>query len=152
MSDPKQPDLDLDAIEMRAAAATPGPWHRLHDKPPTTQADELADDLGLMPSNKECNCAQVWSTHADCPVAYCATGPDCAPDPQRQMANAMFVAHARADVPALVARVRVLEALLREASQCHYAHRMGMAGDATRRSLPADLLRRIEEVLSGTKA
>lgn len=91
------------------AAATPGPWHRLHDKPPTVQADDIGERedgtiFGLaQPQRRECNCAQVWSHGADCAVAYCATGPDDAPPPETQMANAALLAAAVNALPALLA-------------------------------------------------
>ena len=67
-------DLDLDAIEARAAAATEGPWSR---------DDEYPLSVAI------CYTPHVWA------LAYSGTE-----------ANAEFIAHARTDVPALVAALR----------------------------------------------
>jgi predicted alpha/beta hydrolase len=68
--------LDLDAIEARAEAAAPGPWR------------EPKNGLGLgwtiFPKN-----SKGWS------IATCDSGTD-----------ADFIAHARTDIPALVAELR----------------------------------------------
>jgi len=67
-------DLDLDAIEARAAAATEGPWSR---------DDEHSLSVAI------CYTPHVWA------LAHSGTE-----------ANAEFIAHARTDVPALVAALR----------------------------------------------
>jgi hypothetical protein len=78
MSDEKK--LDLDAIDARAKAATPGPW------------ESVAGGRYV---------AATQSTSASSMEAICAdSGPD----------DARFIAHAREDVPALCARVREMEA------------------------------------------
>lgn len=84
--------LDLDAIEARAAAATPGPW-----KPCGPCA---------RPDGGRCNL--VWAAvNENAPIAggdeVCATN-----------ADAQFIGHARTDVPALVAENRRMRALLLE--------------------------------------
>jgi hypothetical protein len=78
--------LDLDQIESRAEAATPGPWK-------TWAMRVLADPVG------DSNLDRAWL------IAHTT-------DPHRGLRtfNADFIAAARADVPALVARVRALEA------------------------------------------
>lgn len=102
-------------IEKRCNEATAGPWGRLHDTPPTVQADEFGEERAdgsrpalAIPSDRTCNCAQVWSSPADCPVAYCAVGPDCAPTPEQEMVNAAFIAASRTDVPWLLSKCRGL--------------------------------------------
>lgn len=85
-----EPDLDLDAIEARANAATPGPWHDDHEQF----------------EGKELPCVAVgdfgWVCAGQNVPAYDE-------DSEQGKADAEFIAHARADVPALVARVRQLE-------------------------------------------
>jgi hypothetical protein len=81
------PDLDLDAIEARAAAATDGPW-----LPPIGSGD-----VGY-----------VWrSDDGHFQVAIACDG--------NEEANAVFIAHARTDIPALVAEVRRLRQVMSEA-------------------------------------
>lgn len=80
-------DLDLDAIEARATAATPGPWgHGLgYDQ----------DDPG----------AYVYQDFGVGNVVATGRDPIAPPDVE-------FIAHARVDVPALITEVRRLRALL----------------------------------------
>lgn len=84
--------LDLDAIEARANAAYPGPW-----RAGTVEAEGKvwAHDPEALggPSVGE-RCVFIANTHF------------------KHTANRAFVAHAREDVPALVARVRRLQALV----------------------------------------
>jgi len=83
--------LDLDAIEARLARATPAPW-RLKPQDPakihrgTVQVEEDGQGVEVI---AECYCG-----------AYEGHG----------LHNAAMIAHARTDIPALVARVRELEA------------------------------------------
>ncbi len=76
--------LDLDAIKKRCDAATEGPWIEREDN------DEPAWRV-------------VWSPF---PLDVCSV----CPHMTHVEPNAAFIAHARTDVPALVARVRELEA------------------------------------------
>lgn len=106
----------LDQFEALEKAATAGEWLRLHDKPPTAQADdyEERDAFGVarskaQPAQRKCNCAQVWSHAEDVPVAYCAVGPDHAPDTTTQMANAALIAAARNLAPALINLARTAQ-------------------------------------------
>ena len=69
--------LDLDAIEARAEAATPGPWRQ------TASRRGYRDVL------------QTPDTYADRMIAKGCPN-----------ADAAFIAHARTDVPALVAELR----------------------------------------------
>ncbi|QAU07226.1 hypothetical protein HOV03_gp87 [Gordonia phage Asapag] len=78
-------ELDLDAIEARAEAATPGPWHASkgggsmgRDYPGNITSDETGQ------------------------IIFTQTG---------NSANTRFIAGARTDVPALIARVREIEGL-----------------------------------------
>jgi hypothetical protein len=73
--------LDLDAIERRANAATPGPWDCYSDDE-NTYAVQESDDGDMI-------CEAMES-----------------------LKNANFIAHARTDVPALIAEVRNLRAKL----------------------------------------
>lgn len=68
--------IDIDAIEARANAATPGPWHCDSDGN-ITQTAHVTRDVWFIPMNVE---------------------------------DSQFAAAARTDVPALIARVRELEA------------------------------------------
>ncbi|MFB7910156.1 hypothetical protein ACFC1T_27340 [Kitasatospora sp. NPDC056076] len=72
--------LDLDAIQTRLDAATEGPW--------TTDDSEIVAEV-IAPAS--------WVARTD-------------GDGEADRANAEFIAHARQDVPALLARVRQLEA------------------------------------------
>lgn len=78
--------LDVDAIEARANAATPGPW-KLWGMTVMTDRHGTGDV-------------------ADCDdIAFTAD-----PDRGLRTFNADFIAHAREDIPALVAEVRRLRA------------------------------------------
>jgi hypothetical protein len=83
MSDTKEP-LDIAVIEARLAAATPGPWKEYKW--------EIHPVLDYGGSGNDC--------HAICTEFY---GP-------QAMQNRVLVANAPADIAALVARVRELEA------------------------------------------
>lgn len=84
-------DEDLDAIEARANAAAPGPW----------VVPNLSDDRYQIPfvraaGDRPFRVAQFgWSNSHE--------------SKQRDLRNAVFVAHAREDVPRLVAEVRRLD-------------------------------------------
>jgi hypothetical protein len=80
--------LDLDAIEARAAAATPGPW-------------KIENDY--------CDCSDYGCSHPPFAVAF---GPFTSFEntSDRHHADAEFASHARTDVPALVAEIRRLRA------------------------------------------
>ncbi len=84
--------MDLDAIEKRANAATPGHWgsHRDLGGTYTVQAQPRTTPTGTE------NGGDIAAFAADRPEA-------------ESYANSRFVAHARQDVPALVGRVRELE-------------------------------------------
>jgi NTP pyrophosphatase (non-canonical NTP hydrolase) len=83
--------LDLDAIETRASAATSGPW--------------VSDEGGYE--------HRAYSPQVQCFMVSTLPGEIVAVSPECRFvdsANATFIAHAREDVPALVRRVRELEA------------------------------------------
>jgi hypothetical protein len=82
-----EPALDLDAIEARANAATPGPW-------------EASRQIG---KKGHCYVAQVFGPDALGGLSLAQM--DVLPN---ATADAAFIAHARSDVPALVAEVRRL--------------------------------------------
>jgi len=79
---------DLDAIQTRATMATRGPWHVEWDG--TGYPQRVFNDAAVL-------------------VAETCTGPEWPPT------DAEFIAHARADVPALLARIAELEADLSDA-------------------------------------
>ena len=108
------PDLTRETLaEIRRLrdAATPGPWSRLHDGPHSAAFLEARTKLGL-PEQSTCDCAQVWSTPADCPVAFCDVSDEEIEVPRDvQMANAALIAAAITHlVPLLAAAERGLDA------------------------------------------
>ena len=86
-------DLDLDAIEARASAATPGPWLTM-DEAPTWDHPRV------------CGYDQKENHRTE---PYFATGPRVADVEQAEVDEA-FIAAARTEIPALVAEVRRLRA------------------------------------------
>lgn len=87
--------LDLDAIEARANRATPGPWDAIGPY----EVHVLA----------ACDCEPEGAC-GDCEdggFAVCSFNEHMR---ERAFANFEFIAHARTDIPALIARVRELEA------------------------------------------
>jgi len=81
-------EIDLDAIQTRATMATRGPWHVEWDG--TGYPQRVFNDAAVL-------------------VAETCTGPEWPPT------DAEFIAHARTDVPALLARIAELEADLSDA-------------------------------------
>lgn len=108
-------DNDLTRIEALADAATPGPWVEYALAPGTTglsaaymeRLREETEDSDK-PLSTVCGAAGT-SGFGDYRRSVCATPPDGA-------ADRAFIAAARADVPALIARVRELEVALRAAT------------------------------------
>jgi hypothetical protein len=82
--------LDLDAIEARASSATPGPWEARQNAPTMSGA--------------------VWNLRVAGEPGVKAM----VTEYQHGSANADFIAHAREDVPALVAEVRRLRSFAAE--------------------------------------
>ena len=98
--------LDLDAIEARVRAATPGPWERRIGPREGYSIKEKAKYMrGCAIDNGEP--LQVLIADSDRPgIDYLV--PALTGDGPLAEANAEFIAHAREDVPALVAEVRRL--------------------------------------------
>lgn len=85
-------DIDLEPIKARCEAATEGPWER-HDCPPCFERGH--EDV------------QIWAGQGNIPITQWLDS-EC----HNVSADAEFIAHARTDVPALVAEVERLHALL----------------------------------------
>jgi hypothetical protein len=103
--------IDLAAIKARADAATEGPWEfgtAPHPDSNETKAEYVA--------NASCGDGPLWVAWApnltDDGYAYLVTG--ITGDGPTSEANATFIAHAREDVPKLVAEVKQLRAELTE--------------------------------------
>ncbi|MGV9302516.1 hypothetical protein ACWDLG_04000 [Nonomuraea sp. NPDC003727] len=103
-------DSELQEIESRAQAATPGPWYvRFLD-------DDAAANLVAVSTVPDVGEGKRWpawngsevvaATLVQFPRPYVA-GPD-----DRWDENATFIAHARSDIPRLLAEVHRLRALL----------------------------------------
>lgn len=90
--------LDLDAIRAREAAATEGPW----SADPT---GTVCADADLVPDG---NGGEILPDQGPMEVAECYRNEK----PGERGANAEFIAHAREDVPALLAGVERLRGLL----------------------------------------
>ncbi len=96
--------IDLDEIEARANAATPGPWVTF-DSPGTYWDDPSA-------------CGWDYRAPGRAAPYYC-TGPGALTSAQAAR-DTVFIAHARTDVPALIARVRKLEERLSDTEDRRY--------------------------------
>lgn len=103
-------DLDLDAIEARANAATDGPWVVKHE--PAWEADNVQHPDVITVG------AQMWEAD-DEPMTVCLVSTDHEDDPVDVLLDAEFIAHARTDVPALVAEVRRLREESAKATAWH---------------------------------
>jgi len=84
--------LDLAAIKARADAATPGPWDIWRDLD-AQGFYTVGEASGVIPEG------EVWVDGEHNPTAHVYV-----------IADAEFIAHARTDVPALLARIAELEA------------------------------------------
>lgn len=148
------PDIDLDAIEARANAATEGPWVVKHE--PAWEADDVQHPDVITVG------AQMWEGD-DEPMTVCLVSTDHEDDPVDVLGDAEFIAHARTDVPALVALVRAkqswidgakvdMAAMEEERAKALAAVRRlredADEGDALRTKL-ADLLSRTAVALNG---
>lgn len=91
-------DEELEAIESRANAATPGRW-RYGTNPKDCDARTFYAELFDNSGGEKLYFAVTED--AELCTAMCGNGPSSA-------SNALFVSHARADVPALIAEVRRL--------------------------------------------
>jgi hypothetical protein len=91
--------LDLDAIEARAEAATPGPWRN----EPDTGAGRVWVQRGY------------FRDEADCEPLFSLRGKEAY---EQRSADADFIARARTDIPALVAELRAAREVV-EAAQAN---------------------------------
>lgn len=110
--------VDLDTIEARADAATPGPWTLdIGDRASTGSAHyfvrTVADHPRMDGAGPPCPRSVAWLCGGLGESRYrrVITAEDYRRDPGIE-ADARFLAHARADVPALVAEVRRLRAAI----------------------------------------
>lgn len=129
--------LDLDAIEARANAATPGPWG-FYDG--SNYADVAADMEVTSPgsySYREKVARLEDEDYWDDPAHE---DDDEEQASQQMAANAAFIAHAREDVPALLAEVRRLADLVREACMLRDFHRRQADHLAAKRDLAETVL------------
>ena len=94
--------LDLNAIRARADAATEGPWYATEDL--ALDGDEAAVGVARGEFGAS-DYAMVVTTPGD--ASY-----DAGDFPTSRVADAVFIAHARSDVPALVGEVEHLRAEL----------------------------------------
>lgn len=78
---------ELSAIEARAEAATPGPW-RADGNSPRKVRDADGDTFARIELPPGSTADEIAASHA----------------------TATFIAHARTDIPALIAHIRTLEA------------------------------------------
>ena len=88
---------DLDAIEARANAASDGPWIVVHES--AWEADDVQHPDVIKVG------APLY-VGDDEPVTVCLVSTDYEDDPVDVLGDAEFIAHARTDVPALVAALR----------------------------------------------
>ena len=106
--------LDLAAVRDREAAATPGPWYASRRLPEPAQPGGphlLICDAGWDFDDPE------YGHSAPVIAAKPATGWPDTDDHRAANADAEFIAHAREDVPALLAEVDRLRALLADVSR-----------------------------------
>jgi hypothetical protein len=145
--------LDLDAVEARCNAATPGPW---------TPCAHWRKD--------HCGCGKhpgyIWSGDGEQCVAQMGCQPDDAgqaypePDEAHSRANARFIAAARSDVPAIVREVRRLREAVAHADDALRRVNDGHSGDEEsgehdpdcRQCLVDSARAHIEHVLTGAEA
>lgn len=98
--------IDLKAIRARADAATPGPWEALPDNGHRTDKTRCHGIVGPKPEKP----AEDWEKWERVNIVITDSGYY----PPR-MPDAVFIAAARQDVPALCDRVEALEREYREA-------------------------------------
>jgi hypothetical protein len=103
------PDTELDEIARRADDATPGPWHvRFLD-------DDYASNLVAVSTVPDTGRGERWPgfDHATIVAATLVQHPHRYVDiaDARWDQNAAFIAHARSDIPRLIAEIRRLREL-----------------------------------------
>jgi hypothetical protein len=107
-------EADLDAIDQRARAATGGPWYV------RTLNDDFAAGLVAVSTSPDTGRAERWPDFAaaEMVAATLVQFPnryiDCVDE--RWHENAAFIAHAREDVPRLLAEIRRLRAQVHAAA------------------------------------
>lgn len=119
------PDLDLDAIQKRAEAATPGPWY-VGQNPDYgfdeavwsggSDIHEIVCTRNLTPMNQD----QLVSGNHVIPLG---------PSLEWEKRDGYFIAEARTDVPALIAEVRRLQAQINAAPHGYDCDEMWRLGD-----------------------
>ena len=112
--------LDLDAIKARAVAATEGPWEAAtcHESEQETRSEYVRNAL-LKPAAPAHGLWMVWKPDSRLGVHLTAvTG-----DGPHGEADAEFIAHAREDMPALVAEVERLRSQLTITDEMVERHR-----------------------------
>jgi hypothetical protein len=102
---------DLDAIQARAQAATPGPWG-VYDGGDHANIGANLATLSRSTWRSDCEIAEIDAeTYVDSNLCPHDEGEDAeAWAAQQALDDAQFIAQARTDVPALLARVQELEA------------------------------------------
>ena len=131
---------DLAAIQARADAATKGPWHAGRGATPDGSElvhtyEQKAAFLALSLNEGE---SSLWL------VDNCAVIPAVTGDGPNAESNAMFTAHARTDVPALIALVRDQARQAREQSRkldavTSIAAKLGASNQCEDREIAEDL-------------
>lgn len=121
--------IDIDAIEARANAATPGPWESTH-------GITYDPDAGLIEDRE----FMIMRADDDTAIASDVFDPVIQ---KPSAANCEFIAAARQDVPALCAEVRELRALVtahneRVAAACKWRQENGHCDYAKRGDLCPD--------------
>ncbi|MEU2924162.1 hypothetical protein ABZ636_03745 [Streptomyces sp. NPDC007251] len=117
MQNTSQP-LDLDAIQARTEAATPGPWGTYHDGSELDYIDIAAD---LEETDTGFRCRRQIAMTVDEPIDNDPSHKEWTVEQDRQQihADAAFIAHAPEDIAALLAEVHRLRAELARRVQCN---------------------------------
>ena len=137
----RRPDVelpDLDAIEARANAATDGPWVVKHE--PAWEADNVQHPDVITVG------AQMWEGD-DEPMTVCLVSTDYEDDPVDVLLDAEFIAHARTDVPALIALCREqAEELARLRSEVERWHNDYLATHTEKRELTSIVVKQRDAI------
>lgn len=125
----RMPDEQLEQIRKRANAATPGPWdvygHR-HGIPGCRCLSCYDDPTGYFVDHKSALSCEEHVAVANDDIKF--SGGGCDVGPLLSYEDATFAAHARMDVPALLAEVDLLRKALRSAeSRQTWRNRLGIA-------------------------
>ena len=108
--DSRLTDAELAEIAAREQVATPGPWQIAEEL-----LRPISDDVPAHPKLVSRNVCTVWNhpqAHAPLPIFRIANAPHHEPTihPWLDPNDAAFIAHARTDIPRLLAEVRALRA------------------------------------------